>query len=127
MPSSQLRYWSLCTNEFVTERFWGCVMDDQLPLAADRSYTIVVTAAADRPSNARPSCGIAWIPAGPGADTVLIERNMLPAASFHQSIQAARYDHEAQDLGAYYPNAQCATVAQVEKLGCHPPAVAPQH
>jgi hypothetical protein len=127
MQPAQLRYWSMCSNELATERFWGCVMDDQLPLSAGRSYTIVVTAAADRPRNARPGCGIAWLPAGPGEDTVLIERNMLPATSFRQSIQAARYDHERHDLGAFYPTARYASIAQVEKLGCHPPAVPPRH
>src|SRR3954467_13540606 len=127
MQPAQLRYWSICSNELATERFWGCVMDDQLPLTADRTYTIVVTAAADRPRNARPGCGIAWLPAGPGEDTVLIERNMLPDKQFRQSIQAARYDHERHDLGAYYPTARYATIAQVERLGCHPPAVLPRH
>ncbi|MBV9293033.1 MAG: hypothetical protein JO222_11340 [Frankiales bacterium] len=127
MQPAQLRYWSMCSNELATERFWGCVMDDQLPLAADHTYTIVVTAAADRPKNARPGCGIAWLPAGSGEDTVLIERNMLPDAAFPHSIQAARYDHEQHDLGAYYPTAHYESIAQVEKLGCHAPAVAPQH
>src|SRR3954447_4435579 len=127
MQPAQLRYWSMCSNELATERFWGCVMDDQLPLAADRSYTLVVTAAADRPRNARPGCGIAWLPAGPGEDTVLIERNMLPDKQFRQSIQAARYDHERHDLGAYYPTARYASIAQVEKLGCHAPAVPARH
>lgn len=127
MPQAQLRYWSLCSNEIASERFWGCVMDDQLPLAADHTYTVVVTAAADRPSNATPACGIAWLPAGPAADTLLIERNMLPSAGFRFSIQAARYDHEKQDLGAYYPTAHYASLSQVEALGCHRPALAPTH
>ena len=127
MQPAQLRYWSMCSNELATERFWGCVMDDELPLSAGRAFTIVVTAAADRPRNARPSCGIAWLPAGPGEDTVLIERNMLPSPDFRDSIQRARYDHERHDLGAYYPTARYASIAQVEKLGCHAPAVPVRH
>lgn len=127
MARADLRYWSLCSNEIATERFWGCVMDDQLPLAADRTYTIVVTAEADRPSNAIASCGIAWLPAGPAADTLLIERNMLPSPAFRKSVQAARYDHERQDLGPFYPSARYARVAQVEALGCHAPAILPRH
>lgn len=127
MQAAELRYWSLCTNELGSERFWGCVMDDQLPLTADRGFTVVITAEADRPRNAITSCGIAWLPAGPAADTLLIERNMLPAPSFRHSIQRARYDHERQDLGRYYPSARYASVADVEAMGCHAPAVLPRH
>jgi len=102
MPHAQLRYWSMCSNELASERFYGCVMDDQLPLRHGRRFTIVVTTA---------------------PDTVLIERNMLPAPSFRHSIQAARYDHEQADLGRYYPAARYATLQQVRSLGCHTPAV----
>ena len=127
MPAAELRYWSLCTNEIASQRFWGCVMDDQLPLTSDRRFTVVVTAEADRPRNAVTGCGIAWLPAGPAIDTLLIERNMLPVKGFRYSIQRARYDHERQDLGPFYPGAHYASVAQVEALGCHPPAALPRH
>ena len=126
MPAAQLRYWSMCSNELASERFYGCLMDDQMPLAEGRHFTLVVTTAADRPANAVTRCGVAWLPAGPAPDTVLIERNMLPQATFRHSIQAARYGHEKHDLGAYYPAAHYATTAQVEKLGCHAPVNAPR-
>jgi hypothetical protein len=71
---------------------------------------------------ATPACGITWLPLGPGPATVLIERNMLPAAGFRHSIQRARYDHERMDLGPYYPATRYASVAQTERLDCHHPA-----
>lgn len=119
MEPAQLRYWSMCTNEIASERFYGCVVDEQVPLGAKRSYKIVVTSAANRPANAVAACGIVWLPAGPAADTMLIERNMLPAASFRYSIQRATLGHEKADLGPYYPHARYASLAQVRALGCH--------
>ncbi|HVU72633.1 MAG TPA: hypothetical protein VHE83_06715 [Mycobacteriales bacterium] len=119
MTGAQLRYWSMCSNEFATQRFYGCILDDQLQLDASRHYTIVVSAKADRPANTRAGCGIDWLPAGGAPDTVLIERNMLADPAFHQSIQVAQQGHEKADLGAYYPAAAYTTTASVEALGCH--------
>jgi hypothetical protein len=118
MGTGQLRYWSLCSNEAATERFYACVTDDQVATDPTGSYTVVVSSAADRPPNARPACGVNWLPAGPAPDTLLIMRNMLPAPSFANSVQAARYGHEAQDLGPYFPSTSYATVATVRALGC---------
>jgi hypothetical protein len=122
MQSAQLRYWSLCSNDPITERFYACVIDDEMPVAADGTFTTVVSSTANRPKNATPACGIAWLPLGPGPATVLIERNMLPSPGFRYSIQRARYDHERADLGAYYPTTRYTSVAQAERLGCHRPA-----
>ena len=126
MQAGQLRYWSICTNEVVTERFYGCVMDDQIPLAAGRRFTIVVTPVNDRPVNATRRCGIQWLPAGAAPDTILLERNMLPAPSFRHSVQLARYGHEQHDLGPYYPQASYRTLAEVSKISCHRPVNHPR-
>ncbi|HVT64155.1 MAG TPA: hypothetical protein VHD81_03310 [Mycobacteriales bacterium] len=126
MQPGQLRYWSICTNEVVTQRFYGCVMDDQIPLAAGRRYTIVASPVNLRPANATRRCGIQWLPAGAAPDTVLIERNMLPDPSFRHSVQLARYGHEQHDLGRYYPLAYYRTLAEVSRLGCHRPVNHPR-
>ena len=118
MMTGQLRYWSMCSEEFATTRYYGCVTDDEVPLGPDRTFTIMVSTAARRPSNATARCGIAWLPAGPAPDTIMIERNMLPDDSFIHSIQAARYGHEREDLGAYYPDTTYMTTKQAEALGC---------
>lgn len=118
MAGGELRYWSMCSEEFATTRYYGCVNDDEVPLTKGRRFTIMVSTAAQRPTNAKDSCGIAWLPAGPLPDTILIERNMLPSASFTHAIQNARPGHERSDLGAYYPSTRYVTTQQAEKIGC---------
>jgi hypothetical protein len=118
MGTGQLRYWSLCSNEAATERFYACLADDQLVTDRTGAYTLVVSSAADRPPNARSACGINWLPTGPAPDTVVIMRNMLPAPSFTDSVQAARYGHEPQDMGPYFPTTSYSTVGAVAALGC---------
>jgi hypothetical protein len=118
MGGGELRYWSMCSEEFFSGRFYACLVDDQVPLRRDGSFTIMVSTAEQRPANARAACGIAWLPMGPAADTVLIERNMLADPRFRHSIQRARYGHEQQDLGRYYPRTRYLSTAQAEALGC---------
>ena len=102
-PDVDLRYWSMCSNDGPTQRYFACVMDDNVPVDADGYVTLVVSTPPDRPATATSSSGVAWLPWGPGGSVVLIMRNMLPSPSFAESIQRARYDHEAEDMGAYYP------------------------
>jgi hypothetical protein len=103
---AQLRYWSMCSNDGPSQRYFGCVMDDQVrpTVDAERYYTLVVSTPADRPATADAAHGVTWLPWGPGGSVVLIMRNMLADARFANSIQKALYDHEAEDLGAYYPH-----------------------
>lgn len=119
MGTGQLRYWSLCT-ENAASQFYGCLNDDAIPTDASGVYTIMVSTAGQRPSNATVACGIQWLPAGPAPQTVLLMRNMLPDPAFGQSIQRARIGHEQQDLGLYYPRGTYyPTPAAAERaLGC---------
>ncbi len=105
MGDGQLRYWSLCTNHAPSQRYYACLADDQVVTDAAGTFTIVISQPQDRPAAARAENGVTWLPWGLTNDGVLILRNMLPAQDFAGSIQAARYDHEAQDMGAYYPRA----------------------
>jgi hypothetical protein len=108
MPAySDLRYWSLCTNHAPSQRYYSCVYDHQVRVDADGDYTIVIAQPADFDAGACP--GVTFLPWGVSNDAVLILRNMLPSPTFAHSIQAARYGHEADDLGPYYP---VATYAQ---------------
>lgn len=108
MPAgTQLRYWSMCSNDGPTQRYFGCVMDDGIAptLADDGTYTIVVSTLADRPTSVdRGTCGCVWLPWGPGASVLLIMRNMLPDPTFTNAIQRANFGTEEKDLGAYYPS-----------------------
>mgnify|MGYP003347824063 CR=1 FL=1 len=63
MGVGDLRYWSFCSNQgFANTRVNACVHDERVPVGPDGYYTIVVSRAADRPRNAIPECGVAWLP-----------------------------------------------------------------
>jgi hypothetical protein len=123
MPGGkQLRYWSMCSNEGVTTRFFACVMDDNaVRLDADGDYCLALSRTSDRPRNADAAHHVNWLPYGtiPALhDNVLIMRNMLPDAGFPNSIQAATEGDEQAGLGAYFPAAEYMSVADFEAGGC---------
>ena len=120
MPGgTQLRYWSMCSNDGPSQRYFGCVMDDGIAPTVDVAgyYTLVVSTPADEPETVKSgACGCVWLPWGPGGSVVLIMRNMLPDPAFANSIQRAGYGTEQQDMGAYYP-AGCYMSAKVFDTG----------
>ncbi|WP_234414012.1 coniferyl aldehyde dehydrogenase [Ideonella sp. A 288] len=93
MGSGDLRYWSFCSNQgFANTRVNQCAHDEHVPVGPDGFYTIVVSRAADRPRNAIPQCGIAWLPMADDGDgavdadvTVLQLRHMLGGGSASSS------------------------------------------
>jgi hypothetical protein len=120
MPAgTQLRYWSMCSYEIATERYYGCVADDQVATDANGDFTIVISNPVDRPTNARDACGVSWLPAGPAPESLAIMRNMLPDPAFTNAIQFAGYGSEERDMGAYYPAGHYTTKAAFEAAGCH--------
>jgi hypothetical protein len=122
MQSGQLRYYSFCTNT-AASNYLSCRNDDAIPLDSQGNYSVVISTAANRPSNATDACGFAWLPAGPTPQSVLILRNMLPAANFAQAVQNAKQGTEQQTMGTYYPRGTYfVRGGDFEKLGCHPPA-----
>ena len=105
MPSGeQLRYWSICQNDPYTQRYIGCLRDDQVKLDRDGWFTIVVSRRSDRPR-----CARNWIPWGPQPWGTLIYRHMLPAPGFSGAIQQTSYGSEQQTMGDYYPSARYLT------------------
>jgi hypothetical protein len=127
MGRAQLRYWSVCQNESrVTTRGVDCVADREVPLHGDRRFTIVVARPADRPANARPRCGVAWLDWGERGDAagrpdygLLIVRNMLPATGFREAIQnVAAPGAEPAVMGDYFPRSTYTTKAAFEARGC---------
>lgn len=82
-----LRYWSLCGNEFATQRYTDCAADYQTPLDNEGYFTVVLSDPADRPANATAENGFLWLPWGPYPDQVLIYRHMLENPAFAQAIQ----------------------------------------
>src|SRR4051794_1010829 len=125
MPDGQLRYWSLCTNDPATQRFVACLNDDRSIVAPDGFVNYVVSTPEQRPANATRACYVNWLPWGPSSRGVMIYRNMLPAASFDESIQRAKPDHELETMGEYLPRSLYTDRAGFQARGCGYAAAAP--
>jgi hypothetical protein len=127
MEAAQVRFWSLCSGESrVTTYTPDCLADRQVPLDRGRRYTIVVSRKEDRPANARPACGAAWLNWGRRGDAagrpdygLLLMRNMLASPGFKQAIQnVQRFGDERRVMGPYFPSSAYSSTAAFEKRGC---------
>lgn len=118
---AQLRYWSICTNEFFTQRFVGCLHDAQVPLDDQGYFTVVVSDPDQRPSNAIAQNGIAWLPWGATYyDSVLIYRHMLPSPHFAEAIQNVPYGTPVHEvMHEYGPQLTYCDRATVESAGAN--------
>lgn len=123
MGGGDLRYWSFCSNQgFANTRVNACVHDENVPVGPDGFYTVVVSRVADRPRNAIPACGIAWLPMaddgdGAGDDdvTVLQLRHMLGTGAFSHAVQnIGKPGDEAKDMGEYFPRGQYLSTSAFE-------------
>jgi hypothetical protein len=116
----QLRYFSFCQYEPATQRVIDCARDDRIPVGADGYFTVVVSTAEQRPANARPECGVAWIEWGPQPQGLLIYRHMLPVAGFAEAIQnVPEPGAERAVMGEYYPEGEyLEDRAAFESRGC---------
>jgi hypothetical protein len=131
--SAELRYWSICQNEYYSQKVEACLYDEQITIQPDGKYLIVTSKAADKPSNVGSECGIDYLPwseAGDGfsivdgqqnhtQDALILVRNMLPVNGFDQAVQnTATPGDESSVMGDYLPTAQYFTQAEFEALGC---------
>lgn len=118
MGTGQLRFWTFCTYATTTNGY-DCRRDDTVPLDAQGYYTVVVSSAASRPSNAVERCGVTWLPSGPSDRSIVILRNLLPAPTFAEAIHNTEPGDEVATLGEYYPFGRYyPTTADFEALGC---------
>ena len=125
MPAAQLRYFSICVNDFPTTRYVACLPDDQLAVDADGYFTVVISDREHKPENLGP--GTSWIPAGPYPDTFVLYRQMLPAPTFSEAIDFAPSAAEAPaSSGAYYPETKLCTTARFDKDRCGLPVALPR-
>ena len=118
---AQLRYWSFCTGSNVITYpslypTTAGVGDFEIPLGPDGFYTVVVSQPADRPANATPEQGVAWLQgADPARPDLILLRHMLPAeAFFAQSAWAVPelvVDAAPAIMGPYYPQTVYADTA----------------
>lgn len=113
--AQQLRYWSLCTNEYRKPYpVSDCAYDAQIPLDAAGYYTVVASTPADRPANATLADGVLWLDWGSTAQNmVMILRHMLPDPAFTQNVFSVAPGADASTaMGDYAPVARtCATGA----------------
>ena len=126
MEDGQVRYWSLCENEFASQRVIDCVYDEQVRTDAAGRFTVVMSEPAERPANAKPGCGVNWIAWGVQPDSLLLLRHMLPSVGFAHAIQRVQEaGTEEAVIGEYLPVGRHTTKADFEARGCRPPAAAP--
>lgn len=118
MAGGELRYWSLCQNEPQSQRFIACLPDYKTLLDGDGYYTTVLSTPGQRPKNAKPGCGVNWIPWGPSSRGVLILRHMLPDSDFAEAIQFAEYGEERATMNDYLPTGEYVTKKDFQARGC---------
>jgi len=130
---SQLRYWSICQNEYFSQKVTECLYDEQVHIQPDGKFLIVTSLLEDKPDNATSECGngfLEWSKDGDGfgiregrenhsGDGMLLVRNMLPSADFNQAVQnTSTPGDERGIMGDFLPTAEYFTKAEFEALGC---------
>lgn len=100
-----LRYWSVCQNEFATQRYVACSADQDTAVDDEGFFTVLVSDPADRPANATKENGITWLPWGAYPDGLLLYRHMLPGPAFAPAIQNVPFGTDpASVMGDYFPS-----------------------
>ncbi|MBN8507233.1 MAG: DUF1254 domain-containing protein [Burkholderiales bacterium] len=130
MPAAQTQYWSLVSAEAMPSgQIVDALTDMQVPLDKDGTFTIVYSRAEDRPKNATPENGIAWIewsPRGEGVQSpknrpdfgMLMMRYIANAPDWKESpVNITRPGMEEQVMGPYYPRGYYTTKAEFEAQG----------
>lgn len=116
---AQVRYWSVCQNNGLTQRVVECLADHEVVLDRDGYFTFVISDPGDRPQNATRAHGVNWLPWG-GAyyEGVIIYRHMLPAHGFDGAIQRVPEGKEpARLLRSYMPQAVYCATKEIEAAG----------
>jgi len=110
---SQLRYWSMCTNEYRKPYPVSfCAFDSEATLDGSGYYTFVMSTPADKPTNATTADGVTWLDWGSTTtNMVMILRHMLPAPTFVETASNVAPGQLASDvMGVYTPAAKtCST------------------
>ncbi|MDP9142398.1 MAG: hypothetical protein M3O62_16620 [Pseudomonadota bacterium] len=119
---SQVRYFSFCSNDFYTRRMFDCVYDEEIPTVGSRAI-VLAGRLADRPSNARYECGVAWLNWGLFEESMLIYRQMTPGggdifAEAIKNVETPSGENEERVMGDYYPRSKYWSRDDFERLGC---------
>jgi len=126
-----MRYASICTGGSLTAASTpDCIYDEQLAASTDASgrYALVISRQDDRPANANPSCGVAWIDMGNGDGMVsgspnfasLINRHTQVHPDFkHSWFAVTQPGTEKEAMGDYLPYViNVKEKVRFEALGC---------
>lgn len=68
--TGEARYWSIChigngEDKKYPGLVYGCLMDDEILTDSNNNYIMVFSRGSERPSNAKPECGVTWQDFGP--------------------------------------------------------------
>lgn len=112
---ADVRYWSVCQNDFPTQRFIACLADYQVRVDADGFFTIAVSDPDDKPATAKN-----WLPwGGPFYEGNVIYRHMLPSPGFPGAIQRVAYGQNPRAvMGDYFPEAAYCSAAEFDAGTC---------
>ena len=130
MPDTQVQYWSLVSCDAAPSgHIIDGLCDMQVPLDADRNYTIVISRREDRPVNATVENGVAWLewpPDGEGLDhpqnredfTMLQMRIMGTNPSWKERPEnVTQPGMEGEVMGPYFPRGEYTDKERFEALG----------
>ena len=122
---SELRYWSVCSNQsFGNTRVNDCLFDEEIPVDENGYFTLAISKVEDRPRNAIDECGIAWLPIAEDGDGVFDDdvaivqfRHMLARDDFPFSIQSVENQKDTKEvMQEYYPRGRYLMPNQVESF-----------
>jgi hypothetical protein len=126
MAKEQIVYWSVVSVAAgPSGELWDGLYDMQLPLDHNNNYTIVMSRPEDRPKNAAPENGVAWMNWGPGEGLndprnrtnwgMLIMRFIACDPNWGNSpTKIVKPGEEEAVLGPYYPRGEYTDKASFE-------------
>ncbi len=106
--TEQVRYWSMCTNEWRKPYpVIACAADDQTTLDAHGYYTYMISTPAERPAATPATAGATWLDWGPtNVDALVLMRQMLADPAFQQAaVHLAPGALATTSMGEYAPRA----------------------
>ena len=116
----QVRYWSVCTDEYRKPYpVSACLADRDVVLDATGTFTIVISTPQDRPSSATRAAGVTWLAWGStNVDNLVLVRQMLAAPTFAEAAARVAPGHLASStMGRYAPVGAYCTKHAFDTLG----------
>lgn len=117
-----VRFWSVCQYDMSSTIAIACLHDYQAVRSRSGYVTVVISTLANRPSTATRANGVNWLPFGRQQAGVVIYRQLLPSATFQNSIQNVAPDalpfEMRRDMGRYFPIIETCSVAGYTPTSC---------